>query len=69
MSSNFILKTRYGAPIYTTDDRRKALAEAMRQRETYPGLYLVEEIVPPPVERRIWTDRQGSNVVALRARA
>jgi hypothetical protein len=59
VTPSFILRTRYGVAIYTTDDRRKALAEAMRQRDDFPGCYLVEQVIPPPVERKIWTDRQS----------
>ena len=62
---DYIIRTRLGAPIYTTDDRRKAVAEAARLRDTYPGCYLVEVVT---TERRIWTDRQADagNVVTLR---
>ena len=56
--SDFVLRTRLGAPIFTTDDKGRALSEAYRLRDTYPGAYVVEVFTPPPIERRIWTDRQ-----------
>lgn len=66
--TDFIIKTRIGTPIYTTSDKSLALSEVNRLRETYPGLYLIEVFTPPPVERRIWTDRQAQagNVVQMR---
>jgi hypothetical protein len=63
MTPDFIVKTRLGAAIFTTDDRKKAVAEANRLRDEFPGCYVTEFIQPPPVERRIWSDRSHLRLV------